>query len=50
MANVERGQIADLVRKAQAGDSEAMNELMKTAYKNVLFRPCPAPLSSAFLQ
>ena len=38
MARMERTQIADLVRKAQAGDSEAMNQLLQTAHKNVLFQ------------
>ncbi len=38
MARMERTQVADLVRKAQTGDSEAMNELLKTAYKNILFQ------------
>ena len=35
---MERNQIAELVQKAQAGDSEAMNQLLQTAYKNVLFQ------------
>lgn len=38
MARMERVQVAELVRKAQAGDSEAMNQLLKTAYKNILFQ------------
>ena len=38
MAGMEKKQIADLVRKAQAGDGGAMNELLKAAYKNVLFQ------------
>ena len=38
MARMERGQIADLVRKAQKGEVEAMNRLLEAAYKNVLFQ------------
>ena len=38
MARMERGQIADLVKEAQAGDGQAMNRLLEAAYKNVLFQ------------
>ncbi len=38
MANMDRTQIANLVRNARAGDSAAMEQLLQTAYKNVLFQ------------
>lgn len=38
MANMDRTQIANLVRNAQAGDSAAMEQLLQAAYKNVLFQ------------
>ena len=38
MKKMDKIQIAELVQKAQTGDSEAMNQLLQTAYKNVLFQ------------
>ena len=38
MEKMDKIQIADLVRKAQAGSETAMNELLKAAHKNVLFQ------------
>ena len=38
MAGMQREQIAQLVRAAQAGDRGAMDQLLRTAYKNVLFQ------------
>ena len=38
MKKMDKIQIAELVQKTQTGDSEAMNQLLQTAYKNVLFQ------------